>query len=266
MINVMNILVAALFIGVVAILVGLLLGIAGKAFHVEVDEKEVAVRAALPGNNCGGCGYPGCDGLAKAIASGEALVSACPVGGAPVADAIAGIMGISAGESVRRVAFVKCSGTCDQAKLRGNYYGAKDCKKAAVTANKGGKACAYGCMGFGTCVKACPFDAIHVVNGVAVVDKEACKACGKCIAACPNQLIEFIPYTATTAVGCSSKDKGKDTKASCGVGCIGCGICAKNCPQGAITVENTLAHVDQSKCDGCGTCVSKCPTGAIRTL
>lgn len=264
--NILNIVAATALIGGIALFVGLLLGVAGKFFHVKTDEKEIAVRGALPGNNCGGCGFPGCDGLAKAIAAGEAPVNGCPVGGAPVADAISAIMGVAAGESVRQVAFVKCGGTCDKAVQRANYYGVEDCQKAAVIPGKGAKACSYGCMGFGSCVKACPFDAIHVVNGIAVVDKEACKACGKCIAACPNNLIELIPYEAKTAVGCSSTEKGKEVRAVCDAGCIGCGICAKNCPEGAITVENNLAHIDQSKCTGCGACAEKCPTKAIKML
>lgn len=262
----MNILIAAVCIGGAALVIGLLLGIAGKVFHVQVDERETSVREALPGSNCGGCGYPGCDGLAKAIVAGTAPVNACPVGGTPVAEAISAIMGVEAEESGRQVAFVKCGGTCDKAAMRGNYYGVEDCRQAAVVPGKGAKVCQVGCMGFGTCVKACPFDAIHVVNGIAVVDKEACKACGKCIAACPNSLIEMIPYEAKQAVGCSSTEKGKDVRVACETGCIGCGICVKNCPDGAITVENSLAHIDQSKCTGCGACVEKCPTKAIKSL
>lgn len=264
--NFVAILISAAVVGGVALLIGLLLGAAGKAFHVEVDEREQAVREALPGNNCGGCGFPGCDGLAKAIVDGSASVNACPVGGAPVAQAISSIMGVAAGSIEHKVAFVHCGGTCDKAVVKANYFGVDDCRKAATIPGKGAKACTYGCMGLGTCVKACPFDAIHVVNGVAVVDKEACKACGKCIAVCPNELISMIPYEAPVEVGCSSTEKGKDVRLVCETGCIACGICAKNCPEGAITVENGLAHIDQEKCNGCGICVEKCPTKAIKSL
>lgn len=79
-----GILIATGIIGVVGLLIGLFLGIAGIKFKVDVDEREEAVLAALPGNNCGGCGYPGCSGLAAAITKGEAPVNACPVGGEPV--------------------------------------------------------------------------------------------------------------------------------------------------------------------------------------
>ena len=70
-----GVIIAAIVVGVVGILVGVLLGVASEKFAIEVDPREIAVREALPGNNCGGCGYPGCDGLAKAIACGEAEVN-----------------------------------------------------------------------------------------------------------------------------------------------------------------------------------------------
>lgn len=258
-----GILVAAGVIGIAGLLIAVLLGVAAIAFAVPVDEKELAVRDVLPGNNCGGCGFAGCDALAKAIAAGEAPVNACPVGGAAVAGKIGEIMGADAGDAVKMVAVVKCAGTCDKAGIKANYYGISDCKRAAAIPGRGDKACAYGCMGFGSCVAACQFDAIHVVNGVAVVDKEKCVACGKCMQECPNNLIEMVPYEATKVVSCSNKDKGPKVMAVCDVGCIGCGLCAKQCECDAITLENNLAHIDQSKCTGCGKCAEKCPKKII---
>ena len=262
--DIMSILFVGAIVGAVGIIIGLLLGVAGEKFKVEVDEKEVLVRECLPGNNCGGCGYAGCDSLAKAIAAGEAPFNGCPVAGAAGAEAIGKVMGVEAEAGERKVAFVKCAGTCDKANLKYNYYGIQDCRKAAVAPGKGGKTCTYGCMGFGSCVKACQFDAIHVVNGVAVVDKEKCVACGKCIATCPNNLIELIPVSTVSAVQCSSHDKGKDVKAACEVGCIGCKACTKVCEAEAITVDNNLAHIDQEKCTKCGKCAEKCPAKIIR--
>lgn len=258
-----GILIAAIMIGVAGLAIGLLLGVAAKTFAVEVDEKEVQVREVLPGNNCGGCGFAGCDALAKAIATGEAPTNACPVAGPEKAKIISNIMGVDAAEKEREIAFVKCTGTCDKVELQYNYYGIQDCRKLALIPGKGEKKCNSGCMGYGSCVKACPFDAIHIINGVAVVDKEKCKACGKCIAVCPNHLIELVPYKAKYMVGCSSTLKGKEVRDACDNGCIGCGICTKQCETDAITLENNIAHIDQSKCVGCGKCAEKCPAKII---
>lgn len=262
--SIMGIIIAAAVVGAVGLVIGVLLGVASEKFKVEVDEKEILVRNELPGNNCGGCGYPGCDGLAKAIAAGEAAVDACPVGGAPLGAKIAAIMGVEAGGAEKQVAFVKCKGTCDKTNMQYRYYGIDDCRKVSVVPGAGEKACAYGCMGYGTCVKACQFDAIHIVDGVAVVDKEKCVACGKCVAACPNHLIELVPYKAEHLVQCSSHDKGKDVKAKCENGCIGCTLCTKQCEVGAIHMENNLAVIDYSLCTNCGKCAAKCPAKVIQ--
>ena len=131
--SISGIITATAVIGIIGLLIGLLLGVAAKAFAVEVDEREILVREQLPGNNCGGCGYAGCDALAKAIAAGEAAVNACPVGGEPVGKAIGKIMGVAAEEKEREVAFVKCSGTCDKTAIKYNYYGVCACKELALT-------------------------------------------------------------------------------------------------------------------------------------
>ncbi len=261
-----GILTAALVIGLTGILIGVFLGIAGLRFKVEVDERQEAVQNALPGNNCGGCGYAGCSGLAAAIVKGEAPVNACPVGGEAVGARIASIMGVEAGETVRKVAFVHCQGDCEKTHPDYEYVGAEDCRMVSFVPGGGPKSCNSGCLGYGTCVKACPFGAISIEKGIAVVDREKCKACGKCVEVCPKHLISLIPYDAKFAVACSSTDKGPVTMKACEVGCIGCGICQKNCPKEAVKVENFHAAIDQEACAGCGICQQKCPKKSIVKL
>lgn len=172
-------------------------------------------------------------------------------------------MGAAAEAAEKKVAFVKCHGTCDKTEVKFRYDGIADCKKAAVVPGRGDKLCSYGCMGYGSCVAACKFDAIHIKNGIAVVDPEKCVACGACARECPNHLIELVPAASAHRVACSSKDKGKQVKDACQAGCIGCMLCVKACENGAITVENNLAHIDYSKCTGCGKCAQKCPQKII---
>lgn len=258
-----GIIIATVIVGVVGLIVGLFLGIAAISFKVDVDEREEAVLEALPGNNCGGCGYAGCSGLAAAIVKGEAPVNACPVGGEAVGNTIAGIMGVEAKVGKKQVAFVHCKGDCNKAKTDYQYFGVEDCSMVSFVPGGGPKTCKYGCLGYGNCVKACPFDAIHVVDGIAVVDKEACKACSKCVAACPKNLISLVPYEAKHIVACSSKDKGPIAMKACDVACIGCGLCKKNCPNDAITVVDFHAVIDQEKCTKCGKCAEVCPKKCI---
>lgn len=261
--NITGILLAVAVVGGVGLFIGVFLGIAAIKFKVEVDEKEEAVLSVLPGNNCGGCGFPGCSGLAAAIAKGEAPVNACPVGGEPVGKIIAGIMGVEAEETKRMTAFVQCQGDCDKTTLDYEYHGIEDCRMLSFVPGGGAKSCNYGCLGYGSCVQVCPFDAIHVKNGVAVVDKEKCKACGKCIEVCPKHLITLIPYDAKYVVACSSKDKGPVTMKDCTTGCIGCQLCKKNCANEAVNIVDFNATIDYTKCVGCGVCMEKCPRKSI---
>ncbi|MFR5875858.1 MAG: RnfABCDGE type electron transport complex subunit B [Eubacterium sp.] len=258
-----NIIIAAAVVAVVGLVIAILLSVAEKAFHVDVDEKEVAVRECLGGNNCGACGYAGCDALAKAIASGEESVNSCPPAGQSGADKIAEIMGVEAGEFVHQVAYVSCSGTCDKRKQSYNYFGTETCSSVKAALGRGKMSCRYGCLGYGDCANACDNRAIRIVDNKAVVEEELCIACGKCVKACPQNLIELVPYESKYRVQCRSYDKGKAVKVNCDAGCIGCGICQRNCPNDAIKVQNNYAKIDYEKCVGCGICAEKCPSKVI---
>jgi Na+-translocating ferredoxin:NAD+ oxidoreductase RNF subunit RnfB len=243
-------------------LIGIALVAAGKKFYVETDEREAQVRECLPGNNCGACGFAGCDAVAAAVVKGEAPANACPVNTAERNAEISAIMGVEAVAAARRVAFVRCSGDCGSTSPKCNYIGIGDCRAASL-AGIAVWECGYGCTGFGSCVRVCAYDAIHVENGVAIVDPEKCAGCGQCAAACPKNLIEMISAEQKVAVRCASRDRGPDVKKVCQAGCIGCRLCTKQCEYGAIQVEENLAHIDYDKCTGCGACAKKCPVHVI---
>lgn len=256
------IIIATLLITGIGLFVGLFLGFSAIKFEVPVDPREVLVREALPGANCGACGYPGCDGFASAVAKEEAPVTGCPVGGAACAGKLGEIMGVETSfEKV--VAFVRCGGTCSKSRQKFKYSGIMDCNAATVVPGGTPKSCSFGCMGFGSCVAACEYDAIHIVEGIAKVDEEKCVACKACVVACPKQLISIIPYSATQIVRCMSTDKGKDVKAACDIGCIGCKKCEKICEDDAVHVKDMLASIDYEKCIRCGKCAEVCPQNTI---
>jgi Na+-translocating ferredoxin:NAD+ oxidoreductase RNF subunit RnfB len=257
-----EILLPVLWIGGIGGILGIVLAIASKVFAVKVDERIPKITEALPGANCGGCGYTGCAALAEAIVRGEAKPNACVVGGEKCAGEIARVMGVSAAPVVRRRAQVMCSGTRDFAAKKYHYRGAADCA-AAARMGGGDKLCPNGCIGLGTCASVCPVNAIRVENGVAAVDYRLCIGCGRCVSACPKHIIRLIPYNAKHWVGCMSVDKGAVTRSYCDVGCISCRLCERSCEAGAITVNDFVASIDYEKCTGCNTCVSKCPRKII---
>ena len=260
-----GIIVATVILAVIGILIGVALVRTGERFKVEVDERETQVRELLPGNNCGACGFAGCDAMAAAIAKGEAPVNGCPVGGGPVAEKIGAVMGVVAEASERKVAFVRCAGTCDKAGRHANYVGINDCR-AAMFGGVGTKDCTYGCMGYGSCVAVCPEHAISIQDGVAVVNRDRCIGCGLCTKACPKSLIELVPVSKTTAVRCMNKDRGPAVRKACSTGCIACGLCTRVCEHNAIVVENNVAHVIYENCVMCGKCIEKCPSHVIENL
>ena len=269
----MDIVIAIAILGGLGLIFGLVLSAASKVFHVETDPRLEQLNECLPGANCGGCGYAGCGGYAEAVLSGEAEIGKCASGGNECAQAMAAIMGVQAMEVTRRVAMVRCSGTktydkdgnlTHGAKLKAEYEGFKDCLAASKVGGNGPLSCKFGCLGFGTCVKVCKYDAIHVENGVAVVDEEKCVGCMSCAAVCPRNLIIPVEPHRNVVIACASMAKGAVTTRGCTVGCIGCGLCKKICPNDAITVERNLAVIDYSKCDNCGLCATVCPKKLIK--
>lgn len=257
-----SILVSGAALGTMGLLFGAGLAFASQKFAVENDPRAVAIREALPGANCGGCGLPGCDQFAKAVVEGTAAINGCPVGGKDCVIAISEIMGIVADTGGKKVARVICTGDSEHCTTKFIYEGIHDCKAAMLVG--GDKLCGFGCMGYGTCETLCPFDAIHINDkGMAIVEPSKCTACGICIKVCPKKVITLVPETQFVIVDCNNKERGGHVKKNCDVACIACGICQKNCPEDAIHVVNNLAVIDYDKCTQCGICVEKCPTKAI---
>ena len=257
------ILIAIAVLGAMGAIFGAILAFAAKIFYVEVAPKQEAIRACLAGANCGGCGYPGCDGYAAAVAKGEAPTNRCVAGGAETAAKVAEIMGVNAGVGEKMIAYVPCSGGDGVAVKRFNYKGPKDCQAAMLFGGKSNKECSFACIGLGNCERACKFDAMHVVGGVAKVDREKCVGCMACAEVCPKKIIQQVPYSQTVLQGCRNMDKGAVTRKICDAGCIGCMKCQRECPAEAIKVENGLAQIDYDKCVQCGHCVDICPRGIL---
>lgn len=257
-----NILTALMCFAIMGGVLGLILAFASKIFEVKADERIEKITECLPGANCGGCGFTGCAALAEAIVSGKAPLNACSVASSETLEIIGEVMGEKVQSAQRYRAQVMCSGTHELAKKKYIYNGIADC----VAANKlsgGDKLCPNGCIGLGTCKAACKFDAIQIINGVAAVSYDKCRACGACVSTCPKGLIKLVPFEAKYWIGCRSTDKGALTRLYCDVGCIGCKICEKKCPTGAIKVTDCVAEIDYSKCEGCGECEKACPRKII---
>lgn len=252
-------------LGALGAVFGVVLTIADKKFAVEVDERIAQVRQCLGGANCGACGFAGCDAFAGAVVAGKAPVNGCPAGGAKAAKAIADIMGTQASVTEPRVARVICQGECGVSRERYEYDGYRSCQMAAQMAG-GPKMCRFACVGLGDCVEACRFDAIHIENGLAVVDKDKCTACGNCEKVCPRHVIQLRPQDATVLVRCQNSDTARAAREQCMKACIGCKRCEKECKYDAIHVVDGYARIDWDKCTRCGACAQVCPCGCITVV
>lgn len=252
-----------ILLGIMGLAFGAILTFAAKIMHVPVDPIVAEIREELPGANCGACGFAGCDDYAAAFGEDRnTSPSRCPVGGPELAEKLAEILGVEANSAAAPVAVVMCQGNKTLAKDFLQYEANITCTAAAQLFG-GNKACAFGCLGGGDCVRACEFDAITIIDGLAVVDYDKCVGCGACAKACPKNVIEMLTKDNRTKVRCHSTDKGGQVMKVCKIGCIGCQKCVKECRFDAIHVNNFLAKIDYEKCVNCGACARVCPTKAI---
>lgn len=241
------------------------LAIADRKLRVEEDPRIGMVGDALPGANCGACGYAGCAAFAEAVVNKIAPVNGCPVGGQDCADDVARVMGVDAGTAVRHVARLMCRGTKTAARDKADYAGPSQCATQDLVSG-GGKMCQYGCLGGGDCVDVCNFGALEMGDdGLPFLYEDLCTACAACVTACPRDLFELHPVTREFFVFCKSHDDPKTSKAACDAACTGCGICARN-SEGAIVIDAGLAVIDHDAVDPSLIPLEKCKTSAIGWL
>lgn len=246
------------------------LAIASRVFYVEEDPRVQAVLEALPGANCGGCGYAGCEGYAAAVVNDPAVpANCCCAGGAQASITVGELTGKTVADAEPLCAFRRCDKIAGNVSQNCEYQGMPSCAAAASLAG-GSSSCVFSCLGFGDCVQVCPFDAIEIKSGLAHVNASKCTGCGKCTQACPHGILELIPARARVMVFCSTKDKLKAVTEICKVGCIKCGRCIKSCPANAITLENNRIHINHKICltyAECGeACAAACARNALRVI
>lgn len=265
---------SVIFLSITAAMASICLLLIARKFSIEEDPRIEEVTAMLPGINCGACGYPGCHGFAEALVAaaktGDIADMTCSAGGISTMEGIGKFLGVKISAAKPTVAVLRCGGSLKMTEKRFNYEGIRECAFADALFS-GERGCGYGCLGFGDCIQACRFDALHMDpgTGLPVVTPDKCVSCGACVKACPRHLFELRPLDEkkrSVWVNCRNRDKGSAAIKICKAACIGCGKCVKACPDDvqAITLDNNLAYIDPDKCIPCGKCVSVCPTHAIK--
>ncbi len=258
-----SVLAAVAVFAVLAALLSTMLVLAERRLAVAEDARLHDLIEALPGVNCGGCGEPSCRAFAEALIAGTAVPAACSVSSAATQRRIAAFLGVDVGVVERRVARLACAGDDRTAPRLGNYHGERTCSAAAAVA-AGGKACAWGCLGFGDCERVCDFDAIRMdAHSLPVVDEALCTACGDCVRACPKDLFHLVPAAEPLWVACSNPQAGSELVEVCAVACTACGKCVRDAPD-RLVMDGNLPRLIASESDSTPRrAIDRCPTGAI---
>jgi len=252
--------------GSIAVILAVALAFASKKFSVQMDPRVEKIMGVLPNANCGACGFAGCAAYAEAVAVTGASTALCAPGGEKSSRGIADIMGVAMVSTEPMIAAVHCKGGDKEAVKKFTYNGVPDCR-AAVLLGGGHKECPWGCLGLGSCVNVCAFDAIHInSNGLAVVDAKKCTGCGKCVAICPKMIIHLMPAAPKIFLACSNHDRGAKVRRYCSVGCNACTLCVKATPSGAIEMKDNLPVLDYSREENFVAAAHKCPQGCYTDL
>jgi electron transport complex protein RnfB len=252
-----------LAVGGMGLCFGLILALAAKAFHVEVDERIESIWEILPHAECGACGYVGCAPYSKAIIEGGEAINKCAPGGSAVVGWIADILGVEASADEPKIARLKCQGCEAHCPADANYYGAETCTAAAL-ASGGFKKCPHSCLGMGDCADACPFDCLYMAtDGLPKVIEENCTGCANCVEACPKNLFELVPISRRTIIRCENKQNAIESGKVCQTACIACSKCVKACEYDAIDFIDNLSVIRYEDCTDCGACAPVCPTNVI---
>ena len=261
-----SIVISTISIGILGLIFGAVLAYAAKKLKIDVDARIEKINEILPGVNCGACGYAGCMAYAKVIVLNGVPIISCAPGGKDVSVGISELMGVSADDSEELVAYVHCRGDKETVKKTGDYKGILTCTAVHNTTG-GDKACVYGCLGYGDCEKACPWDAIKVQeDGIPVVDRDKCIGCGLCVQACPRNIIDLVPKTAYIFIKCVSPDFGAKVSKVCKKGCIGCSLCVKEYDSQGIEMQGKLPVIDYKSFKGDQSGVEKCPPKVIEFI